>query len=390
VDDAEAVYWRERLDRASAVLHRDASEEIDRFSVVQRQHGIDLVEFQVDRGAWVRQQTQPLPPSEQRDAFVVRPVEQPKPDAPQSQQQYRGKSALFEMEPGIGLRYNLGGPDGFVLYQIYAEERAKLRLRDDTWLQGSVQLGLLDNYDKFKYTAPSNLPRVRTYMREYLTSSRVTMPSLQLTHTAKLTDNQYFSVYAGYLESMYAGAGVEWMYRSLHSPLALGVDVNRVRQRDFKQDFALRDYQIETGHATLYWDTGWNDVLAKLSTGRYLAGDVGVTVDLSRVFQNGVRLGGYFTKTNVSAQQFGEGSFDKAIYVNIPFDAMLTKSSSKTAYLIWKPLIRDGGAKLNREVQLYDMTQLLDERALQYHSADLDNQIPIPSQHKLSWGRDGW
>jgi hypothetical protein len=385
LDDAEAFYWRDRIDLANAVLHRDAPPEVDEFTLVQNQHGMPLVEHRTDRSAWVRQQTQPLPPSEQLDAVVARTVE-PTTAVEPVQPLYQGTRSMFEAEPGVGLRYNLGGPDGFILYQIFAEGRAKLRLREDTWLQGSVQLALLDNYDTFKYTAPSNLPRVRTYLREYLTSSAITMPNLQLTHAGKIADNQYFSVYAGYLENMYAGVGAEWLYRSLGSPFALGVDVNRVRQRDFNQDFALRDYQVETGHATLYWDTGWNDVLANLSAGRYLAGDVGITVEMARVFQNGVRIGGYFTKTNVSSQQFGEGSFDKCLYVNIPFDAMLTKSSSKIARFIWKPLIRDGGAKLGREVQLYDMMQLLDERTLQYRPAKLDNYIPVPSQRQAQWG----
>jgi len=49
-----------------------------------------------------------------------------------------------------------------------------------------------------------------------------------------------------------------------------------------------------------------------IERGPLLGGDTGVTVEMSRVFQNGVRFGGYFTKTNVSSQQFGEGSFDKA------------------------------------------------------------------------------
>lgn len=386
IDDAEAFHWRDRIDRANAVLHRDAAQEIDEFTLVQYQHGMPMVEQQTNRGAWVRQQTQPLPPSEQREAVVTRTVEPISAVGEPTQPLYRGARSMFKAEPKVGLRYNLGGPDGFFLYQIFAEGRAKLHLREDTWLQGSLQLALLDNYDKFKYTAPSKLPRVRTYLREYLTSSSVTMPNLQLTHADKLTDNQYFSVYAGYLENMYAGVGAEWLYRSLGSPFALGVDVNRVRQRNFLQNFALRDYQVETGHVTLYWDTRWNDVLANLSAGRYLAGDTGVTVEMSRVFPNGVRIGGYFTKTNVSAQQFGEGSFDKCLYVTIPFDAMLTKSSSKIGYFIWKPLIRDGGAKLGREVQLYDMTQLLDERTLQYRPAKLENYIPVPSQRQAQWG----
>jgi hypothetical protein len=143
---------------------------------------------------------------------------------------------------------------------------------------------------------------------------------------------------------------------------------------------------VATGHATLYWDTGLSDVLAKLSAGRYLAGDVGVTVDLSRVFQNGVRMGGFFTKTNASAQQFGEGSFDKGIYVSIPFDAMMTRSNSSVGYVLWQPLIRDGGAKLERAVQLYDLTGLLDKRTLQYKSAELGNEIAVPSQKKTGFG----
>jgi len=113
-----------------------------------------------------------------------------------------------------------------------------------------------------------------------------------------------------------------------------------------------------------------------------------VTVEESGVVPNGVRFGGYFTKTNGSSQQFGEGSFDKGLYVTIPFDAMLTKSTAKVGHFMWKPLIRDGGAKLGREVQLYDMTQLLDRRALQYRPAELDNYIPIPSQRQVNWGVD--
>ena len=143
---------------------------------------------------------------------------------------------------------------------------------------------------------------------------------------------------------------------------------------------------MDTGHATLYWDTGLSDVLAELSAGRYLAGDAGVTVGLSRVFQNGVRMGGFLTKTNVSAQQFGEGSFDKGIYVSIPFEAMMTKSDSSVGNILWQPLIRDGGAKLERAVRLYDMTELLDKRTLQYMPAELGNEIAVPSQKKIGFG----
>jgi hypothetical protein len=383
LDDARAVYWREKLERANSVLHRDAPPEIDLFSYVHRQRGIDIVEHQVDRVGWMEEKAQPVPPSLQKDPVAM--VSVGKKSAADSVV-FKREASRFRFDPGLAMRYNLGGPDGFLLYQIYAEGNVQFRLREDTWLQGSVHAGLIDNYDNFKYTAPSRMPRVRTYLREYLTSSNVTMPNLQLTHVGKLSENQYYSVYGGYLESMFAGAGAEWMYRSLGSPFALGIDVNRVQQRGFKQDTELRKYKIDTGHATLYWDTGWNEVQANLSAGRYLAGDSGVTVELSRLFQNGVRIGGHFTKTNVSAKQFGEGSFDKALFVSIPFDAMLGKTVSRIANFAWRPLIRDGGAKLGRAVQLYDVNYLLDPRVLKYHSADLDGQIQVPTRRKIEWG----
>jgi hypothetical protein len=385
VRNGGGAYWQDRLDRANAVLQRDAGSEIDLFSYVQRQSGVEVVEQVVDRRQWLADRLQPLPPSEQKEPVTARAAT---PRGNDEALLFSDPGRLLEWEPGFGLQYNLGGPDGFLLYQFHANAKARLNLREDTWVQGMVQLGLVDNYDKFKYTAPSKLPRVRTYLKEYMTRSDVLMPNLQLTHVGQLSENQFYSVYGGYLEWMFAGAGAEWLYRPVDSRWAFGVDVNRVRQRGFKQDFELRKYRVDTGHATLYWDTGWNDVLVNLSAGQYLAGDKGVTVGMARVFQNGVRFGGYFTKTNVSAKQFGEGSFDKALYVTIPFEAMLTRSNNKYAAFVYKPLIRDGGAKLTREVMLYDVTRLRDRRALQYRPPELEDHIPVPSRREPEWGWD--
>jgi len=387
LDDAEAVYWRERADRAAAVLNRDAPAIVDRFALAYRQHGVDVAEHVIDRDAWVAQQTQPLPPGEQRAAVIARAAEK---GAPQTAL-YQDTRPMLETGLVPNYQQTLGGPDGFVLFQGGVAEHAKLRLRDDTWLQGSLQLGLIDNYNKFKNQGSSDLPRVRTYLREYVTTSRLTLPNLQATHVGRLGENQYYSLYGGYLESMFAGVGGEWLYRPFASRVAFGVDANAVQQRNFQQDFGFGNageqtrYRVATGHATLYWDTGWNDVQANLSAGRYLAKDMGVTVGMSRVFQNGVKVGAFFTKTNVSAAKFGEGSFDKGVYLSVPFDAFLTRSSNTIANVLWKPLTRDGGAKLNRSVELYDLTNTRDDRALSYKAAPPPNHESIPSDRREAW-----
>jgi hypothetical protein len=219
------------------------------------------------------------------------------------------------------------------------------------------------------------------------------MPLLQLTHVKDLGNGHYVSGYGGMLEAMYGGVGAEWLYRPWQGRLAWGADVNHVRQRDFQQDLGFRDYKVNTGHASLYWDTGLQDLQVKLSAGRYLAGDMGGTLDVNRIFSNGVKVGAWATKTNVSSAVFGEGSFDKGIYVNMPFDIFLPKSTPGSGTFIYNPLTRDGGARLNRSFPLFDLTRQRDSRALSFRAAGpsaansaentsyvLEEPSPMPSQ----------
>jgi hypothetical protein len=85
-----------------------------------------------------------------------------------------------------------------------------------------------------------------------------------------------------------------------------------------------------------------------MSFGEYLAGDVGTTIELSRTFKNGAKFGVFATFTDVSSKEFGEGSFDKGIFFNIP---VITNFASYT----WRPLTKDPGAKLTRKHNLHDL-----------------------------------
>lgn len=355
-DQVEAFYWHDYIDRVAAILHRDVSGAALLFRIQYVNSGLNVDEYLIDRHAWVEAKTRYLPPQEKRSAVVasrhaegfVNPYDETLVDSPASS---------FRGDYGVYYQQSLGGPDGFVLYQFGGKLSGTWQPRVDTWLTGVLHGRLLHNYDDIKYVAPSNLPRVRTDVYNYVTASDIKLPLLQLTHVGRLTEGQYYSVYGGMLESMYGGVGMEWLYRPFGSRMAVGVDVNAVRQRGFEQDFSFRDYRATTGHVSLYWDTGIQDIQATIQAGRYLAGDSGVTVDLSRAFDNGVKMGAWFTKTDVSAAEFGEGSFDKGIYVDIPFDAMMTRSSGSVANLVWQPLTRDGGARLARSVRLEDLTR---------------------------------
>ena len=91
---------------------------------------------------------------------------------------------------------------------------------------------------------------------------------------------------------------------------------------------------------------------SNLSYGRYLAKDDGFTFDIGRRTKSGFKAGIYFTRTNVSAEVFGEGSFDKGFYFQIPLDLFSKNYSGNYSSFKLSPLTRDGGAKLNFDKDL--------------------------------------
>lgn len=269
---------------------------------------------------------------------------------------YKAPFDRFSWSVRPSLNQNYGGPDGY-LYQILAEAKAEFRTDQHGWLSGTLAYSLIDNFDKFEYTADSKLPRVRTFVNQYADQTDLGIYNLQYTRTARLSKNWFGMGYVGLLEQMYGGVGGEVLYRPFNSSVAFGVDANWVRQRDFDTQFDFRDYDVVEGHATTYINTGIKDVLARVSVGRYLAGDYGATLDFSRRFDSGVRVGAYATYTDASANdEYGEGSFDKGIYISIPLDTFFTRSTQHTVGLQWSPLTRDGGAQLGRRYSLYGLT----------------------------------
>ena len=59
------------------------------------------------------------------------------------------------------------------------------------------------------------------------------------------------------------------------------------------------------------------------------------------------------TLTNVPFKTFGEGSFDKAIYVSLPIDWIISTPNTAQRILTLRPITRDGGANLASARNLY-------------------------------------
>ena len=79
----------------------------------------------------------------------------------------------------------------------------------------------------------------------------------------------------------------------------------------------------------------------------------GATTTISRKFGSGWEVGGYATLTDVPFDTFGEGSFDKAIYVSVPIDWIVSSPNRTKRRLTLRPITRDGGAQLSSARRLY-------------------------------------
>lgn len=269
------------------------------------------------------------------------------------------KSFNYSFDPA--LNQSLGGPESFYMYQIGVNADAEWQISAQNWLSGTLFVNVYNNYDKFNYKTPpldgEALPRVRTWIREYVDSSDLLLNNLQFTHLQQWNSDWYGQAYAGYLEMMYAGGGGELLYRPFNQSWAIGLDTNWVKQRDWTDTLRMADYDVVTGHLTTYWQPFFlENVTSKISVGRYLAGDYGATFDFSKRFQSGIVAGVFATFTNVSAEEYGEGSYTKGIYISIPFDLMLVKPTTSRGSISWIPLTRDGGQMLNRRYSLYELS----------------------------------
>ncbi len=255
--------------------------------------------------------------------------------------------------------------DGPVRVGVGARFSASLDLAPGLVLSTSVTKRIFDNFGE---PAPSDsvLPRVRSDISLYSSRGDPAIESLTFAWYGRPGRDLYSRLTVGYLERMFGGVSAELLWKPVDSRLALGVEVNYVKQRDYDQLLGFRDYEVATGHVSAYYDFG-NGFHGQVDVGRYLAGDWGATFTLDREFANGWKVGAFATLTDVSFDDFGEGSFDKGVRLTIPVNWMTGTPSRASFPVTLRPVLRDGGARLEVDGRLYESIR-------DYHAHSLDTQ----------------
>ena len=258
----------------------------------------------------------------------------------------------FKTNTRLEVRPFLASREEFFKGALMIENISEYSFLDNFFFSSNIKYSLADNFDDLKYPPVDTYPaQVRSDIKDYLINydEGIIIGRAQFDYYLSPKKNHHAMLTAGILEEMFNGIGFEYLYFKQDSNYAIGFEVFEVKKRDYEMRFGSLDYKNITGHLNFYYrNYGRIPFDAKISYGEYLAGDEGITIDLSRSFENGTKFGIFASFTDVSTDQFGEGSFDKGIYFNIPVFGNLINYS-------WRPLTKDPGAKLNRKNTLHDL-----------------------------------
>lgn len=247
--------------------------------------------------------------------------------------------------------------DAPVQADVGLEFSAEYNIRPNLTLAGTVRQSLLGERDIAEITEVVNdYPNVRTDSRYFGVDGTPVLTDLTLSHYSRLGPNTYARLSAGYFETMYGGAAAEVLWKPVNSKFALGTEVVYARLRDFDVGLGFQDFETTTAHVSAYYDFD-NGFHGQIDVGRYLAGDTGATISLDRVFENGWKVGGYFSITDMSFEDFGEGSFDKGIRMTVPTDFFVGKPTQRSISPAFSSLTRDGAARVQMDGRLYEQVR---------------------------------
>ena len=273
------------------------------------------------------------------------------------------------------LRSQIGGPDGFYFGDLSIAFHSETLLRRNFNILSVASIGLFNNFDDLKLASDSSLPHVRTDIVKYLKQSKKAhITRMQFNYFKNPFSSFYYKISGGLLEQMFGGIGFETLYRPFEKDYGIGMEVWRVKQRSYRQLFSFLEgdnaYETTTGHLNFYYKEPRSQVLIAIKAGRFLAEDSGFNFDFSRRFKSGLTLGAFFSRTDISYAEFGEGSFDKGWYFSLPLAMFQKKHSKQISSFGLRPLTRDGAVYLIHGHHLYGVT---DQAVLSHNTRDWDD-----------------
>jgi len=270
----------------------------------------------------------------------------------------RGKMrhrAYFDYGLKPDFKTYLNDPSGFFQYRFGLSGWVSL----EPW-KGGALVAALETYPfnniSSLITPSSNA--VRTDLVSYI-KEEVSLSGLLITQIWKADHEIYSRLSAGLLEIQYAGLDAEVAKPVFGGRLLVGLSGSAVKKRDPKNPFKFKDDDYKDCYTTGFFNTRLNipelDGNIDVKAGRFLAGDNGVRVTVSKSF-HGVVLSAWYSvsDTSIFKDDYNQGYHDKGIAISIPIELFLGRDSRTSYVYALSPWTRDVAQDIAHPGSLFD------------------------------------
>ncbi len=199
---------------------------------------------------------------------------------------------------------------------------------------------------------------VRTDLIEYISQTDPRLETLGYDQVFDLPYSLLSRFGVGFFEAAYGGFGAELFRFFGDGRLGAGLEAEWVWKRDVDKDFDFVDSNsYKTGFLNLYYKLFPEyGVDVGLKIGRFLAGDNGVRLDMSRTFKH-FTLGAWYTytDTDIFTDPNNQDYQDKGIYLTIPLSIFKDHELPTRLTYSLRPWTRDPGQTVSQFGALYPM-----------------------------------
>jgi len=248
----------------------------------------------------------------------------------------------------------LNDPSGFFKYRPGIKPFATASAWQGGLLHGMFDIPFYSNIESSNVPPPD---AVRSDAWKY-SGRDYTFERLLVDQAVQFGSRTFGRVHTGLFERMYGGIGGEILTFLGEGRFAIGLEADFVKKRMPGTSFEFEDFTGHTFLANVYYRFPDPDVTLRARVGRFLGGDEGVLLDVSRRFDTGVIVGGWYSITNtedVFTDPYNRGYNEKGVFISLPARMFLQRDSAYRFTYAISPWTRDVAATPAHWQELFGM-----------------------------------
>ena len=180
----------------------------------------------------------------------------------------------------IRFRPFIASREEFFKGAVLVENDTEFIIRENLFFNTNLKYSLADNFGDLIFPPENTFPaQVRSDVKQYLKNINegVLVGRAQFDYHITPKKDHHVMFTAGILEDMFSGYGSEYLYFQPNKNYSFGIEIFKVKKRDYDWGFGHLDYENTTVTGNFYYrNYGTIPFDMKISAGEYLAGDVGI------------------------------------------------------------------------------------------------------------------